>query len=315
MKFKTLVLCVLLSGLTACEKFSQEEVASPPKTQNQVAPPVQEVATVVVETAEQSQTVPPKPELVDISSQPVAPFYVDKQKRLSTRNYIINDITHIIPYTNREQMHLAWAMFDAVEKRPQMVKELAQTCDNSYYQLTYAYLLQSRRQYAEAIKYYEMSAEKGNAYAENRLGELHVLGLGVQKDMEKAKYWFGRSAKRGYAFAQWALGVWYLDVPFNKQTMILLEPSGMDFSESKLPNMRVGNNADIEKALFWLNLGSKQKDHRSRLTLDHIGKLGVNTSQGIDHNALNQLIVDADVGNLHEIKPKCEKNLHSIRQY
>jgi len=49
-------------------------------------------------------------------------------------------------------------------------------------------------------------AERGNASAQNNLGDLHDFGLGVPEDDAEAVRWYRLAAEQGYASAQIDLG-------------------------------------------------------------------------------------------------------------
>ena len=65
--------------------------------------------------------------------------------------------------------------------------------------------------YAEAVKWYRLSAEQGDAYAQFMLGILYDRGLGVPQDYAEAVRWYTRAAKQGNAEAQRNLGYMYKD--------------------------------------------------------------------------------------------------------
>lgn len=64
----------------------------------------------------------------------------------------------------------------------------------------------SAGQYKVANNYYKMEADKGNPAAQNSLGNLYYLGLGVPRDIEKATDFYFQSASQGFASAQINLG-------------------------------------------------------------------------------------------------------------
>lgn len=239
MKMKFLACCVLF-GLTACGEKPQEQPQTP--TQTEVK-------------QEQSQVVESKP-----MEQPKV--YADEAKRLVLWHYIAYDITQIVPYTSRGQIQLFNFAFGEAIKEKQTLLNLKKCPNNSYYQTAHGIYLQSIGKYQEAYKYYEMASEKGNVYAENRLGELYLLGLGVERDVEKARYWFERSAKTGYYFAESALGVSYLDIP--KQVLVRSDNKTAGLLFYNLNYSKVGKNADIEKARYWLIRAAMQGDGASR---------------------------------------------------
>ncbi len=56
--------------------------------------------------------------------------------------------------------------------------------------------------YETAFTLWRPLAESGDADAQNYLGILYYLGLGVHRDYKKALEWYGRAARAGHADAQ-----------------------------------------------------------------------------------------------------------------
>ena len=63
--------------------------------------------------------------------------------------------------------------------------------------------------YAEAEKWFRLSAEQGNTDAQNMLGYMYYKGKVVLKDYAEAEKWFRLSAELGYDRAQSNLGRMY----------------------------------------------------------------------------------------------------------
>ena len=63
--------------------------------------------------------------------------------------------------------------------------------------------------YAEAVKWYRMAAEQGNALGQTNLGVMHEKGKGVPKGYAEAVEWYRLAAEQGHASAQTNLGVMY----------------------------------------------------------------------------------------------------------
>ena len=64
----------------------------------------------------------------------------------------------------------------------------------------------------EAEKWYRISAEQGNVYAQNKLGEMYVdnpFGCHIKTDHVEALKWFKISAEQGFAAAQFNMGMMY----------------------------------------------------------------------------------------------------------
>ncbi len=56
--------------------------------------------------------------------------------------------------------------------------------------------------FGSALEIWSGLAEKGNARAQNNLGVMYDLGVGVGQDKDLAMTWFRKSAAQGYALAQ-----------------------------------------------------------------------------------------------------------------
>lgn len=89
------------------------------------------------------------------------------------------------------------------------------------------------RNYAEALKWYTLSAENGDRESQAELAFLYYTGLGVNRDFEKAFLWYERSAMQGLAVSQYSLGVMYYSGNGVKKT-------------------------DVVKAYAWLSLSAAQ---------------------------------------------------------
>lgn len=61
----------------------------------------------------------------------------------------------------------------------------------------------------EAARYFRLSAEQGNSRAQANLASSHVHGVGVPHDYQEAEKWFKKAAKQGFLEAQYILGVRY----------------------------------------------------------------------------------------------------------
>jgi len=45
----------------------------------------------------------------------------------------------------------------------------------------------------KAVKWYRKAAEQDSAYGQNNLGIMYIDGMGVLKDLNKAKYWIKKA--------------------------------------------------------------------------------------------------------------------------
>ncbi|MEM9013182.1 MAG: tetratricopeptide repeat protein [Pseudomonadota bacterium] len=64
--------------------------------------------------------------------------------------------------------------------------------------------------YAEALRELEPAARSGNAEAEERIGIMYALGLGVEQDDARAFEWYLRASMKGHPGAQSGVG-WYYE--------------------------------------------------------------------------------------------------------
>ncbi len=65
--------------------------------------------------------------------------------------------------------------------------------------------------FEEAMEAFLPAARSGNADAEELIGVMYALGLGVERDDERAFEWYLRSAMKGHPGAQSGVG-WYYEV-------------------------------------------------------------------------------------------------------
>ena len=61
----------------------------------------------------------------------------------------------------------------------------------------------------EAVRWYRLAAEQGNAGAQGMLGAMYAEGEGVPQDYAEAVRWIRRGAEQGNAGAQGMLGALY----------------------------------------------------------------------------------------------------------
>lgn len=65
--------------------------------------------------------------------------------------------------------------------------------------------------FAEAMAQFRVLARSGNADAEELIGVMYALGLGVAQDDERAFEWYLRASMKGHAGAQSGIG-WYYEI-------------------------------------------------------------------------------------------------------
>ena len=104
--------------------------------------------------------------------------------------------------------------------------------------------------YNKAVDQYRKSAEKGNAEAQRKLGEMYQNGSGVKRDLPEAAKLYLKAAEQGNARAQYELGLMY--------------------------NAGVGVRLDYAEAYKWYTLsamhGAKEADKSREMLARHMSE-------------------------------------------
>lgn len=77
------------------------------------------------------------------------------------------------------------------------------------YNLGIIYSNDEIKDYSQAIKLFEMSANKGNPKSQLKLAEIYYFGKGVKKNCNMALKWLEKSANQGNYYAQFNLSSFY----------------------------------------------------------------------------------------------------------
>ena len=104
-----------------------------------------------------------------------------------------------------------------------------------------------KQSYAEAARWFRLSAQKGNAQALYTLGHMYSRGNGVPQSMAQAFKHFSLAAEQGYGPAQFALGYMYA--------------KGQSVKEDKL------------LAHMWLNLAAARGMEDAAFLRDKVAKM------------------------------------------
>jgi len=133
----------------------------------------------------------------------------------------------------------------------------------------------------DAIRY-RKSAEQGNAFAQNKLGDCYYFGRGVIKDYGEAVKWFRASAEQGYADAQYNLGIAYffghgVMQDYGEAVKWFRASAEQGFASGQY-NLGVcyylgkGVTKDVEEAVKWLKKSATQGDKDAINVLEKIRK-------------------------------------------
>ncbi len=120
----------------------------------------------------------------------------------------------------------------------------------------------------EAVRWYRLAAEQGNAGGQSALGSMYARGEGVPEDDEEAAWWYRLAAEQGYAGGQSALGSMYArgeGVPEDDREAVrwyrLAAEQGWVNAQYNLGLMYAdgeGVPEDDEEAVGWYRLAAEQ---------------------------------------------------------
>jgi TPR repeat protein len=126
--------------------------------------------------------------------------------------------------------------------------------------------------YKEAVKWYRLAAEQGNADGQTNLGVMYANGQGVPQDFKEAVKWYRLAAEQRHALAQSNLGLMYSKgrgVPQLKAAYALYNLSAsIDPSDA--------NKATANRKIIQDQMSSAELDAGQALTreMDRPGNLG-----------------------------------------
>lgn len=81
----------------------------------------------------------------------------------------------------------------------------------AFAEIEHARDLMEAGEFANAMSELHPAARSGNAEAEELIGIMYAMGLGVERDDERAFEWYLRSAMKGHPGAQSGVG-WYYEI-------------------------------------------------------------------------------------------------------
>jgi hypothetical protein len=128
-----------------------------------------------------------------------------------------------------------------------------------------------QQDYTQAMRWYEMAAEQGDADADYGIGRLFEEGFGVVQNDKTAAGWYRKAAEHGVAPAEFNLSLMMLKgkggVTRDEAAAFALckkaADKGFGPAEAQLATMYEhgqGVTANTEQALFWSTLAAKQQE-------------------------------------------------------
>ncbi|KAK3833600.1 MAG: hypothetical protein J3R72DRAFT_230870 [Linnemannia gamsii] len=107
--------------------------------------------------------------------------------------------------------------------------------------------------FSEAIKWYQMAADRGSAQAQSNIGSMYEEGHGVTQDFSKAVMWYRKAAAQEYAAAQCNLGGMYM--------------------------VGTGVTQDYAKAAYWIRKSAVQGEKAAQCRLAMMYQLGIGVTK------------------------------------
>jgi uncharacterized protein len=122
-------------------------------------------------------------------------------------------------------------------------------------------------EYSQAFDILFPFAEEGNAEAQSLIANIYHLGLGTDRDINKAIYWYGKSAAQDHVIALNNLANIFLTcnqeclIDTNKAVSLYRKAAELGFAPSqyflgKMYLEGIGVDVDQTEAIKWLNFAS-----------------------------------------------------------
>jgi TPR repeat protein len=136
------------------------------------------------------------------------------------------------------------------------------------------------KKYNLAKQYFHELANSGELYAQMRLAQMYEQGFIVEKNVQKALYWYKQAAMQGNKNAKMWLGDYYIkqDSPYEQKKAIAyfedLAKSGNLYAQQYLGYIYItgkGASKDYTKAMYWFK--KAQKEHNDGYSSGYIGFL------------------------------------------
>ena len=185
---------------------------------------------------------------------------------------------------------------------------------------------ENKNQHKEALGYYKLAAEQGNADAQYKLGLLYSNGQGVEQDYVEGAMWYRKAAEQGYAYAQNNLGVCYYNGEGVEQSydeaVRWYEKSALQNNVTAMRNLagcyKSGDGVvkDFIEALKWYRRAAELGDKYAQFKLANHYHKGEGVTQN-DNEAIKWYIKAAEQGDksAEDILSNLNNEIESIKHY
>ena len=185
------------------------------------------------------------------------------------------------PALSNSQPQLSSEDAEIVGKTPEQIYSLG----NSYYYGTGG----KTQDYAKALKYYRIAAERGKMEAINDIGYMYDKGLGVTQDYSEAVKWYRKAAEQGDAVGQSNLG--YMYEIGNGVTQDKVEAvkwyrkaaeqghAGGQYNLGNMYRNGYGVTQDYSEAVKWYRKAAEQGNANAQCSLGYMYEMGYGVIQ------------------------------------
>ena len=122
-----------------------------------------------------------------------------KVRQLENGNFVVDNTSRSIYCRSSKK-----AMLSVIDKLYSKIDPKTKMTAEQYYQR--AHKLYKKNHYQKALKLLLEAADFGHTKSEYRIGYLYAKGKGVDKDPDKARYWYLKAANKNHVPAQYGLG-------------------------------------------------------------------------------------------------------------
>ena len=180
-----------------------------------------------------------------------------------------------------------------------------------------------------ALKYYTLAATNGHPFAQLKLGEMYLLGLGMkQPDLNEAQKWSLQAAKQNFVEAFFSLGTMFYEKPgmkpldLNEARKWFLQAAEqnhalaqMNLGEIYYNGLKGIEKPDFEKALHWFRKAAEQGVPEAQFKLGKMYANGEGMEEANLHEAMKWLTKAAEQGITLQTLQKAEETSQPIRSF
>jgi TPR repeat protein len=179
---------------------------------------------------------------------------------------------------------------------------------------------------AKAAYWFEQAAIQGNAYAEERLGDLYEQGLGVRANPKLAFDWRLKAANRGSVGAQLKVGKMYQDgfgvgkdIEQARHWFHRAATEGNAEAQYRLGRLyHYGSDAEVDRAVArsWFEKAAQQGYEAAIEILNLIESIGYQLDEGWHHRlpGLKKLANDGDLEAEYQLAQRYEHGIGGVRK-